>query len=231
MNDTAKQFALEEKEEPLLLEQIKYLNDELISIEKAFLNVISIPVGIYAVIIYYALNTTNKTASNMLFLILPFLFLLSLFNIIKYTTKALGIDAYIRHMEQQINNLHGKRLFLWQTHLVHANGYSVVGSGFQIPVFLALAIFMGCKYHEAIKAQWPIHPTLCVLLLLLLILEVGFIGVALVLCAMQYHRVLKKCNGLVGDQDNVKNGKVSRSKKAKKKPAEPVGASTGGKKR
>lgn len=231
MNDTAKQFALEEKEEPLLLEQIKYLNDEFISIEKAFLNVISIPVGIYAVIIYYALNTTNKTASNMLFLILPFLFLLSLFNIIKYTTKALGIDAYIRHMEQQINNMHGKRLFLWQTHLVHANYYSVVGSVFQIPVFLALAVFMSYKFIEAFSVLKPAHGFLCWTLLFLLLSEACLVLIALNHCRMQYGEVLRMCNELVSKQNNEQRGGASEAKKENEPTAAAVGTSTGGKKR
>lgn len=48
------QLKLDEREETMLIEQIKYLQNELVSIQQAFLSAISIPVGIYVLAIYYA---------------------------------------------------------------------------------------------------------------------------------------------------------------------------------
>ena len=42
---------LTNEEEQLILEQIKYIQSEVVSIQQGFLGVISIPMGIYAVII------------------------------------------------------------------------------------------------------------------------------------------------------------------------------------
>ena len=95
------------EEEQLLIEQIKYLQNELVSIQQAFLGCISIPLGIYVLAIYYAFS--SAAYSDIIFSILPFFFSLSFFNIIKYTIKMLGIDAYLCHLEKLINQNHKKK--------------------------------------------------------------------------------------------------------------------------
>lgn len=128
------------EEETLLLEQIKYLHSELCSIQSSFLGVISVPVAVYGLLIYYVLRMEEQAQVNM-FALMPFLFSLSLFNILKYTIKMMGLDAYIRYLEQQLNEFHKKSLFKWQSYLIYANSYSVVGGVVQIPTFLAMALF------------------------------------------------------------------------------------------
>ncbi len=143
------------EEETLIMEQIKSLHNELCSIQSSFLGIISVPVAVYGLLIYYALQLDSKVTpshpANTLFIVMPFLFLLSVFNILKYTIKMLGIGAYIRHLEGQLNASHKKNIFIWQSHLIDANSYAMVGGIFQLPCFFGLAIFLGYEFLKNIK--------------------------------------------------------------------------------
>lgn len=85
----------DEREEALVVEQIKYLQSELCSIQSSFLAIISVSLGAYGLIIYYALSQDVA----WLFILLPFLFSLSFYNILKYTAKMMGLDAYVSYLE------------------------------------------------------------------------------------------------------------------------------------
>lgn len=188
------QLKLDEREETMLIEQIKYLQNELVSIQQAFLSAISIPVGIYVLAIYYAYSSEY---SDTMFAVLPFFFSLSMFNILKYSIKMLGLDAYIRHMEGVINRVHKKSLFLWQSKLIYANSYSVVGGVCQIPVFIAIAIFLGAKFVQAVQVlDTELFPYAAGIFTALLISEVVFLIIILLICLTQYHAVDQWCKDI-----------------------------------
>lgn len=182
---------LSEREERMILEQIKYLHSELVGIQQAFLNAISIPVGIYVVAIYYAFHSNY---SDIMFALLPFFFSLSVFNIVKYSIKMLGIDAYIRYLEGLINTSHQKNLFLWQSCLAGSNGFSVSGVLCLIPPFGAIAYFLGYQFKEAIKAlQNTLSYDIINILIIAIIVEMFFLILAIVACLTQYHEVTGHC--------------------------------------
>lgn len=176
----------------MLLEQIKYLHSELCSIQSSFLGVISIPLAVYGLLIYYALQLEGQNQAHM-FVLLPFLFSLSLFNILKYTIKMMGLDAYIRYLEQQLNTFHKKSLFKWQSYLIYANSYSVAGGLVQVPIFLALAIFLGCKFFASINS-YSIFPNSKVILTALLAFQAVGLLYMLYVCATQYGVVEGWCD-------------------------------------
>ena len=188
MVDTCKFTA---EEEALLMEQIKYLQSELCSIQSSFLGIISVPVAVYGLPLYYALQQEGE-ASNLLFVLMPFLFSLSLFNILKYTIKMMGLDAYTRYLEDQLNRSHGKSLFKWQSHLIYANSYSLVGGVIQVPCFVALAIFLGYKFYENI-GSCRLFPHCQFIFKSLLALEVVGLLYMLLMCALQYGTVRYWC--------------------------------------
>lgn len=207
MNNNYKCYNLQPDEESMVLEQIKYLHGEYISIQQYFVGIISVALTGYAIIIYYALNSDNKE----FFFVLPFLFSLSVYNILKYTIRALGLNAYIRHLEKLINTKHQKSLFLWQSYLVYANGYSVLGAFPQIPCFLAMGIFFGYKFCDAISSTtYPF--CLILLLIILLIIQVMFLVLMSVNCITQYWAVLDICQTmpptLITDEDIHKLTKI-----------------------
>lgn len=178
--------------ENLLLEQIKYLQAELVSIQQAFLSVISIPLGIYGVMIYYAISL--EESGRVLFVLLPFLFSLSFYNVLKYTIKMLGMDAYIRHLESLINEIRKEPLFLWQSKLIYSNGYSVLGCAAQLPCFVAILIFLGIKFIEVIQDQtFNLFPYWKPILISLLILQVLCFILMAFAGLMQYGNVLNYC--------------------------------------
>lgn len=195
---------LTDSEEQLIVEQIKYLHNELVSIQQAFLGYVTIPLGIYFLAIYYAFDNSNYT--DIIFSILPFFFSLSFFNIIKYTIKMLGIDAYIAHMERLLNRHHRKNLFLWQNFLIYANGYSVIGSLCQIPAFAAISIFVYVKFSQSVSSINQLFPEAARIFEILLITEILFLGISLLACCFQYYTVLKWCRTipLVLDSESEK---------------------------
>ena len=184
---------LAEAEENLILEQIKYLHQELISIQQAFLSVISIPLGIYGVMIYYAISLDDK--GQILFILLPFLFSLSFYNVLKYTIKMLGLDAYVRHLESLINQQRKKPIFLWQSQLIYSNGYSLLGCIAQLPCLSAILIFLGVKYYNAID-KVELFPHGKTILTSLLIAQIICFALMTVASATQYYNVLNYCQSI-----------------------------------
>lgn len=184
-------LSLTKDEETLVLEQIKYLQSELISIQQAFLGIISVSVGVYALVLYYAFTATGS--GKKIFIILPFLFSLSLYNIIKYTIKMLGIDAYVRHLESLINTAHNKPLFSWQSYFIYANGYSVIGIIPQIPCYILIAATLLYKYVQTI-VELRLGLPLASFISILLVIQSFFLILMLYHAATQYHFVKIVCN-------------------------------------
>lgn len=181
------------EEETLIMEQIKSLHNELCSIQSSFLGVISVPVAVYGLLIYYGLQLDSKLKpSNTLFIVMPFLFLLSVFNILKYTIKMLGIGAYVRHLEGQINASHEKHLFMWRSYLINANSYAMVGGMFQLPCFFALAIFLGYEFLKNIN-RCTLFPHCKLVFIGLLIIQIIGTLYMLLICATQSKTVNYWC--------------------------------------
>lgn len=184
------------EEETLIMEQMKCLHSELCSIQSSFLGIISVPVAVYGLLIYYALQLDSKPNPdqpvNILFIVMPFLFLLSVFNILKYTIKMLGIGAYIRHLEGQLNASHRKYLFLWRSYLINANSYAVVGGMIQLPCFFALAIFLGYEFWKNIN-HFNLFPGCKCVFIGLLIFQIIGIFYMLLICATQTKTVKYWC--------------------------------------
>ena len=131
---------------------------------------------------------------RVLFVLLPFLFSLSFYNVLKYTIKMLGMDAYIRHLESLINNIRKEPLFLWQSKLIYSNGYSVLGFAAQVPCFGAIFIFLGIKFVEVANDQdFTLFPNWQWVMAPLLILQVAFFVLMAFACLTQYNNVLNYC--------------------------------------
>ncbi len=184
------------EEEVLIMEQIKCLHNELCSIQSSFLGIISVPVAVYGLLIYYALQLDCKLSpsrpANTLFIVLPFLFLLSVFNILKYTIKMLGIGAYVRHLEGQLNASHEKGLFIWRSHLINANGYAMVGGVVQLPSFFAIAIFLGYEFFKNIN-RCNLFPYCKLVFTGLLVIQIIGILYMLLICLTQSRTVKYWC--------------------------------------
>ena len=189
---------LTNEEEQLILEQIKYIQSEVVSIQQGFLGVISIPMGIYAVIIYYTLTVIDRDIRGLLFLLLPFFFSLSFYNILKYTIKILGLESYQCHLEKILNENHQKPLFLWQNLLVYANGYSVLGAVGQVPCCAFIFIFLFYKFFSVgIKTEALPEPfRVCAIVLLMA--QLLFLLIMLLHCGRQYFVIEDICEKVLG---------------------------------
>lgn len=194
MNNNCEEKVLTDQEEQYIIEQIKYLHEEFVSIQQAFLGIISASLAAYAVAIYYALIAEK----DEIFLILPFLFSLSIYNILKYTTRMLGIDAYVCHLEKLLNNSHTKPLFLWQSYMAGANRYLVIGAVPQLPCCAVLSIFLIYRFCLAICGnEYPILMKIAIIILLGL--QIVFIVITIMHCATQFFAVSDLCEKMSSD--------------------------------
>lgn len=169
-----------EEERQYIVEQIRYLRQEYVSIQSSFLTLISVSAGAYGLIIYYAISLEDACKPNdvnLLFLILPFLFLLSFYNIIKYTIRMLGIGSYLRVLERMLNQSTNKPLFLWSSYLINANLFGLTGGFGQVPCYVAICVFVGHMFFVNLRkgslpewAYWTLIISLGVQLFLLLIM-------------------------------------------------------------
>lgn len=187
-------ISLSEREEEMVLEQIKYLQNEYVSIQQGFLTVISIPLGVYALLIYYTVNVEHDKIREILFLLLPFFFCLSIYNILKYTIKALGLDSYIRHLERILNKSRRKPLFLWQSLFIYANGYSVLGFIGQMPCILVIFLYLSYNFFlTAIKTT--VAPKVAIsVLMILYICQLIMLLIMLLHCGLQYFAIEQTCD-------------------------------------
>ena len=142
----------EKIEQKALMEQITMFHRELCSLQTGFMTMISVSVGGYGLILYYMVHdeANNQGRIDSFYLVLPFLFFLSFFNIIKHTSKMLGLGAYVRHLEGRINQQHGKAVYQWYSYLIHANGYGWLGGLAQMPCFVAIGIFISKDFFELV---------------------------------------------------------------------------------
>ena len=104
----------------------------------------------------------------------------------------LGIGAYVRHLEGQLNASHGKNLFIWQSHLIDANSYAMVGGMLQLPCFFALAIFLGYEFLKNISLC-NLFPCCEFVFIGLLIIQILAILYMLLICLTQSRTVKYWC--------------------------------------
>ncbi len=180
--------------ESMLLEQIKYLFSEKNSIQTSFLTIISFSLGAYGIAIYYAFlfDAQHSDEVNYVFIILPFLFLLSFYNIIKYTIRMIRISEYIRHLEKSINELHkDKPIFQWESKIISANGWGIVGGVAQFPCYFAIVAILSVKFFENVNKP-DVLPWLRIVLLVFIFLFLIILVILLVMCCCERTFISKK---------------------------------------
>ncbi len=205
-------------------EQIKMYHTELTSIQSSFLSMISVSFIGYGAVFYYCL-IVNKSVTNLFFIVLPFLFSLSLFNIIKYTTKMLGLGAYIRYLEGELNAQSGKAVYKWYTYLVGANGFGFFGGLGQVPCILALGAFVVKKFIDAVYEP-SIDPVARFFLIGALVLQLLMLAVMCIQCVVQ-HFAVESLSKSVGTDYHKSTSRMQlgtaislyKEKKAKEKAA------------
>lgn len=199
-------YDIDDDEERLLVEQIKYLHSERCSIQSSFVPIISISIAVYGIILYhaFALDNTLDGKVNYVFIVLPFLFFLSFYNIIKYTAKILGINSYIKHLESTLNHHRGKALFQWHSYLIQANGAGFFGGIAQIPCYLALTLFLGFKYRENITKNDCLLAGKCVFTALLAV-EVLVLLAMLLFCITEANSIEYWCNKITAEYNSEDN--------------------------
>lgn len=135
----------------LYVEQIKYLRQENINIQDKFLSSTSIPVAVLGVFIYYI----EKAKITSLYLLLPFLYFLIPYNLIKYTIRMLAINGYIKHMEREINILTKGNTFLWNSELINSSffkgGFSTITTLAQVPLHFVSCLYLIVKFIETLS--------------------------------------------------------------------------------
>ena len=69
----------------------------------------------------------------------------------------LSINGYLKHLEQQINELTGKEIFMWNRELINCSvfpgGFSVVTTLGQIPIHAVTIVYLVKKFFEIINTR------------------------------------------------------------------------------
>lgn len=156
----------------LYLEQIKYITAENNSIQEKFLAGVDIPLAALGIMIYYI---ESKDEVNHLYLILPFFCLFIFYNLIKYTVRIFINNGYLQHLESQINNIVGEKIFLMNQGLRDTStfkklGFAVLTTGAQVPIYIAIGIFLGSRFVQIYNLSEGVR-VLENLLIVLLIIE------------------------------------------------------------
>ena len=143
---------IDDSEIPLITEQIHDLRSEYISIQSHFVTVTSLAFAGFGVLLYSAFYLESNSANtggliNFVFIVLPFLFGISILNILKYTVRMMGIGAYVSHLEKLLNAKTQKNLFLWHKKMVGINGYTIVGLA-QFPCYGGMLAVVIIKFYE-----------------------------------------------------------------------------------
>lgn len=182
----------------LYLEQIKYLRQENVSIQNSFLAGISIPVVALGVLIFYIENSKMKSVRS-LYLILPFLYFSIPYNVVKYTTRMMAINGYIKKLERKINVLMSDKIFLWNSELINSGffrgGFAVITTVAQLPIHIIAAIYLLFQFVNTLKVDTLFKPYHLMLFILLGVELIGMICM-LVDAAVVQKIVMKKVESL-----------------------------------
>lgn len=196
----------------LYVEQIKYLRQENISIQDKFLSWVSIPVAVLGVFIYYI----EQAEIISLYLILPFLYFLTPYNLIKYTIRMLAINGYIKHMEREINILTKGNTFLWNSELINSSffkgGFSAITTLAQVPLHLVSGLYLIVKFKETLTFDTyfkSFHAVLVVcmileaLILILMLIDAVLIQNIIAKKIKEKGSICNRCKTNFGSEDAV----------------------------
>ena len=167
----------------LYIEQMQYLRQEYVAIQNSFLAGSSLPLTALGILTYYIEDSGTASVKSM-YLFLPFLFLFVPYNLIKYSIRMMGINAYMKHLETSINTLVGKKIFIWNNELINCSclkkgGFAVITTAAQIPIYVAIAIFILVKFINTLSND-IIFKQYHTILIILLFAEFVFISFMLI---------------------------------------------------
>lgn len=76
------------------------------------------------------------------FYLLPTIYFLSLYNLIKYTTLQMRLGAYKNKLEERINKIFDDTILYWERDVQHQPFFATLGGTIQIVFFVPIAVFM-----------------------------------------------------------------------------------------
>ena len=130
MTDDQKIKAIE-----IMSNQVVACQQEITSYNRAFISSAIICSVLTAMAALLSNNAYNDEYSAYIILLIPIFYLLSLFNLLKYTGFQIELGSYRLSLEKRINNLMGGETVLnWSKHKTYNNGFVGV-EGFGLAVF------------------------------------------------------------------------------------------------
>lgn len=166
-----KESTFNEQLASLYLEQIKYLRQENISIQDKFLAGTTVYLAAFGILAYY-LEGSTKPEVKALFLILPFLYFSIPYNLVKYTSRMMAINGYLKQLERKLNEMANDDIFIWYRELINIGafkgGFAVLTTPLQLPIHLVSSVYIVNRFIDTIKDDTlytPYHPILALLLI------------------------------------------------------------------
>lgn len=104
-------------------------------------SVLSSILAAIATVISAELSKDNTVIWNIFYL-LPTVYFLSLYNLIKYTTLQIKLGSYRNNLENQINELLEDRVLYWEEQIKNNPKFVNLSDAIQFVFFVPIAVFM-----------------------------------------------------------------------------------------
>jgi hypothetical protein len=165
----------------LLKEQIAQCRSDITAYNTQFIASSFLSSVLAAVAAVFCTTSTNEHIWN-LFYILPTVYFLSLYNVIKYTNSQLKLGAYQMVLEKQINALISTKFMCWETKAERGFQYTFFGAVVQVFFDVPISIFMFWGFWKLEKSLlWSVLLTfMCIQVLVI-------IAMAISLCFTKKH--------------------------------------------
>ena len=110
-------------------------------------------IGLGTAIVIGVLALAIKEKFILALLLLPFGMFFVLFYWININTWIVGHGGYKRHLENQINNIVGDPIYLWESHIVHHRHTNLSNIMLDIICGVALLVCIVASIHAAVVFQ------------------------------------------------------------------------------
>lgn len=140
---------MEEKQQEKNKNQIDVLSSHIIACQQesasynnAFISS-AVICTILTVIAGFLSESSSSEERTFLLYIIPMVYLLILYNLLKYTGFQISLGAYRHFMEEKLNDLLEEKTLLWETNISHDVFFTYVDGAGQIAFFLPPLILLG----------------------------------------------------------------------------------------
>ena len=165
----------------ILHDQIRHCQEDIASYNSQFLSS-SVLCAVLAAFAGVVCSSPSESQILRLFYVLPSVYFLELYNVIKYTGMQLKLGAYRQVLEDEVNRYLGKNYLCWEATITQGPEFLITGGAVQLFFDIPLSLFL-------LAGFWRLpHDTLWWVLVVFLIAQmITIVYMALSLITVKEH--------------------------------------------